>query len=125
FRRSTSLSGWAFRRCCSSTTLKPPSGRDMRRWPGPSPCAPYMGEQWRRMRAFERCECRRVDHVIAGSEVDRDTFRDEYGVTAVSAIPTGVDVHFFCPSQATVTAPNEIVFVGSMDAIPKGDAATG
>jgi sugar transferase (PEP-CTERM/EpsH1 system associated) len=84
----------------------------------------YMGEQWRRMRAFERRECRRFDHVIAVSEVDRDTFRDEYGVTAVSAIPTGVDVDFFRPSPMAVTAPTEIVFVGSMDWMPNSDAVT-
>ena len=81
----------------------------------------YMSEQWRRMRAFERRECRRFDHVAAVSEVDRDTFRDEYGVTAVSAIPTGVDVDFFRPSRTTVAAA-EIVFVGSMDWMPNSDA---
>jgi len=84
----------------------------------------YIGEQWRRMRAFERRECRRFDHVIAVSESDRDTFRDEYGVTAVSAIPTGVDVDFFRPSPTAVTAPREIVFVGSMDWMPNSDAVT-
>ena len=84
----------------------------------------YMGEQWRRMRAFEQRECRRFDHVIAVSEVDRDTFRDEYGVTSVSAIPTGVDVDFFHPSSTAVTAPTEIVFVGSMDWMPNSDAVT-
>jgi sugar transferase (PEP-CTERM/EpsH1 system associated) len=84
----------------------------------------YMGEQWRRMRAFERRECRRFDHVIAVSELDRDTFRDEYGVTAVSAIPTGVDVDFFRPSPTAVTAPTDIVFIGSMDWMPNSDAVT-
>jgi sugar transferase (PEP-CTERM/EpsH1 system associated) len=82
----------------------------------------YMREQWRRMRAFERRECRRFDHVIAVSEVDRDTFRDEYGVRSVSAIPTGVDVDFFHPSPNTATAATEMVFVGSMDWMPNSDA---
>jgi sugar transferase (PEP-CTERM/EpsH1 system associated) len=84
----------------------------------------YMGEQWRRMRAFEQRECRRFDHVIAVSELDRDTFRDGYGVTSVSAIPTGVDVDFFHPSPTAVTASTEIVFVGSMDWMPNSDAVT-
>src|SRR5438445_238766 len=82
----------------------------------------YMGEQWRRMRAFEQRECRRFDHVIAVSEVDRDTFRNEYGVTRVSAIPTGVDVDFFRPSSTAAIASTEIVFVGSMDWMPNADA---
>ncbi len=84
----------------------------------------YMGEQWRRMRAFEQRECRRFDHVIAVSELDRDTFRDGYGLTSVSAIPTGVDVDFFHPSPTVVTVPTEIVFVGSMDWMPNSDAVT-
>jgi glycosyltransferase involved in cell wall biosynthesis len=84
----------------------------------------YMREQWRRMRAFEQRECRRFDHVIAVSELDRDTFRDGYGLTTVSAIPTGVDVDFFRPSFTTVKAPTEIVFVGSMDWMPNSDAVT-
>jgi sugar transferase (PEP-CTERM/EpsH1 system associated) len=84
----------------------------------------YMGEQCRRMRAFEQRECRRFDHVIVVSEVDRDSIRDAYGVTAVSAIPTGVDVDFFRPSSTAVAASTEIVFVGSMDWMPNCDAVT-
>ena len=84
----------------------------------------YMREQWRRMRVFEQRECRRFDHVIAVSELDRDTFRDGYGLTSVSAIPTGVDVDFFHPSPTVVTVPTEIVFVGSMDWMPNSDAVT-
>jgi len=82
----------------------------------------YMGEQWRRMRAFEQRQCQRFDHVIAVSEADRDIFRAEYGVTRVSAIPTGVDVDFFRPSATAMPASTEIVFVGSMDWMPNIDA---
>ncbi len=84
----------------------------------------YMGEQWRRMRAFEASECRRFDRVIAVSEVDRDVFAGEYGVVEPLAVPTGVDVHFFDP-RAVAAAPRsatELVFTGSMDWLPNEDA---
>src|SRR5215470_17123171 len=84
----------------------------------------YLAEQSRRMQAFERQECRRFDHVIAVSDVDRDTFRDKYAVSQVSSIPTGVDVDFFRPSSSPATAPMELVFVGSMDWMPNVDAVT-
>jgi len=82
----------------------------------------YLTEQSRRMQAFERQECRRFDHVIAVSELDRDTFRDTYAVSQVSSIPTGVDVDFFRPSSSAAIAPREVVFVGSMDWMPNVDA---
>jgi sugar transferase (PEP-CTERM/EpsH1 system associated) len=82
----------------------------------------YLTEQSRRMQAFERQECRRFDHVIAVSELDRDTFRDTYAVSQVSSIPTGVDVDFFRPSSSAAIAPRELAFVGSMDWMPNVDA---
>ncbi len=81
----------------------------------------YMREQWRRMRAFERHECRRFDYVIAVSEADRDVFRDDYGVTSVSAVPTGVDTDFFRPSGTVPVRAHEIAFTGSMDWMPNED----
>lgn len=81
----------------------------------------YMREQWRRMRAWERDECRRFDHVIAVSEADRDVFRNDYGVTSVSDVPTGVDTDFFRPSGRVALQPHEIAFTGSMDWMPNED----
>lgn len=81
----------------------------------------YMREQWRRMRAFERQECRRFDHVIAVSDADRETFATDYGVSAVSSVPTGVDTEFFRPSGKVARRPREIVFTGSMDWMPNED----
>ncbi|MCC6927899.1 MAG: glycosyltransferase [Gemmatimonadaceae bacterium] len=81
----------------------------------------YMREQWRRMRAFERHECHRFDHVIAVSDADRDAFREQYGVTSVSSVPTGVDTDFFQPSGAVVRLPHNIAFTGSMDWMPNED----
>lgn len=81
----------------------------------------YLREQWRRMRVFERQECRRFDHVIAVSDVDRDAFRREYGVADVTAVPTGVDTDYFRPSGAVPAARHNIAFTGSMDWMPNED----
>ena len=64
----------------------------------------YMGEQWRRMRAFEASECRRFDRVIAVSEQDRDVFARDYGVAEPLAVPTGVDVDYFDPATMPAAA---------------------
>lgn len=82
----------------------------------------YLGEQWRRMRAFEGRECRRYDHVVAVSPEDRDLLSREYGVPAVSDVPTGVDITYFHPSGRLPRDPNSLVFTGSMDWIPNEDA---
>ncbi|MFL5578510.1 MAG: glycosyltransferase [Gemmatimonadaceae bacterium] len=82
----------------------------------------YMREQWRRMRAFERAECNRFDHVVAVSAQDRETFARDYGVRSVSEVPTGVDTHFFRPAGRAERAPRELVFTGSMDWLPNEDA---
>ena len=82
----------------------------------------YMAEQWRRMEAFEAAECRRFDHVVAVSEQDRELFERDYGVTSASAVPTGVDVHYFEPPAGARRAAHEMVFTGSMDWLPNEDA---
>jgi sugar transferase (PEP-CTERM/EpsH1 system associated) len=81
----------------------------------------YFREQWRRMEAFERAECRRFDHVIAVSAEDRDVFRSAYGVANASDVPTGVDVEFFRPSRTVAREPLDMVFTGSMDWLPNED----
>src|SRR5262249_25521960 len=78
----------------------------------------YLAEQSRRMHAFERQECRRFDHVISVSEVDRDTFPNKYGVAQGSAIPTGGGVDFFRPSvpAAAPTRGNRLRRIHGLDA---------
>jgi glycosyltransferase involved in cell wall biosynthesis len=82
----------------------------------------YLREQWRRTRAFERSQCRRFDHVVAVSPRDAEVFRDQYGVMAVSEIPTGVDTQYFRPMGRVVPEPFDLVFTGSMDWLPNEDA---
>jgi sugar transferase (PEP-CTERM/EpsH1 system associated) len=82
----------------------------------------YLGDQWRKMKIFEKETCRRFDTVIAVSKEDRDQMREEYGVTAVFEVPTGVDTDFFTPSGAQKIEPHNVVFTGSMDWLPNEDA---
>jgi polysaccharide biosynthesis protein PslH len=82
----------------------------------------YLAQQWRRMRAFERAQCRRFDHVVAVSRRDMDVFRGEYGVESVSEVPTGVDTEYFRPTGAVSPDRHDLVFTGSMDWLPNEDA---
>jgi sugar transferase (PEP-CTERM/EpsH1 system associated) len=82
----------------------------------------YLREQWRRMRAFERAQCRRFDHVVAVSRRDMEVFESEYGITKVSEIPTGVDIEYFRPEGGIQPQRCDLVFTGSMDWLPNEDA---
>jgi sugar transferase (PEP-CTERM/EpsH1 system associated) len=82
----------------------------------------FFHNQWRKMLAYERAACRRFDAVIAVSEVDRDLMRDEFGVSAVYDVPTGVDTDYFSPSGKAGREPHGLVFTGSMDWLPNEDA---
>jgi sugar transferase (PEP-CTERM/EpsH1 system associated) len=82
----------------------------------------YMREQWRRMRAFEGAECRRMDRVVAVSGEDCRTLAAAYGISRVDEVPTGVDTDYFRPTGAGTRNRNEIVFTGSMDWLPNEDA---
>jgi polysaccharide biosynthesis protein PslH len=81
----------------------------------------FFHTQWQKMRAFERASCRRFDAVVAVSEVDRALMRDEFGLSNVYEVPTGVDTDYFRP-LAGESAPFELVFTGSMDWMPNEDA---
>ncbi len=81
----------------------------------------YMREQWRRMRRFESEECRRLDQVVAVSTRDADIFRNEYGVSSVSDVPTGVDLEYFSPRVSRPKDNPELIFIGSMDWLPNED----
>ncbi len=82
----------------------------------------YMREQWRRMRRIESEECRRLDQVVAVSASDAEIFRNEYGVSSVSDVPTGVDLEYFSSRVSRPKDNAELIFVGSMDWLPNEDA---
>jgi glycosyltransferase involved in cell wall biosynthesis len=56
------------------------------------------------------------------SSRDAEIFRDEYGVSDVSEIPTGVDTEYFRPAGRVRPEPFDLVFTGSMDWLPNEDA---
>ncbi len=82
----------------------------------------YFSLQARRMERYERAVCRSVRHVIAVSEADRLTFQNQYGVSNVSSVQTGVDLDFFKPPPAAEPQA-DLVFCGSMDWLPNLDGA--
>ncbi len=80
----------------------------------------YFGMQAKRMAAYEGEVCRAARNVIAVSEADAIMMRERYGVSRISAVPTGVDTEFFAP-QGTATPLADLVFLGSMDWMPNID----
>lgn len=82
----------------------------------------YLYGQWLKTRALEKSECRRYDHVIAVSREDSEMMRRDYGVEAVTDVPTGVDTEFFRPQTGAEPEPASLVFTGSMDWLPNVDA---
>lgn len=81
----------------------------------------YFHRQWQRMRQFEKNECQRFDRVIAVSEADARSFTEQYGIQAVSPIPTGVDVDYFADCLSRTEDSRELLFIGSMDWMPNED----
>ena len=80
----------------------------------------YFRRQARLMLDYEGQACRVAKTIIAVSEADAETMRTLYGVSRITAVPTGVDVSFFRPSQEAQPA-TDLVFVGSMDWMPNID----
>lgn len=74
--------------------------------------------QHQKMQRYEGEALRSFTSVVAVSERDADFFRDQYQVTKVEAIPTGVDLDFFAweppPPVDKLHSPT-VVFTGSMD----------
>ncbi len=82
----------------------------------------YLFRQWRKMFDFEAKACPQFDCVVAVSREDSEMMQEQYGVTNVYDVPTGVDTDFFRPSGQRVRKPHHLVFTGSMDWLPNEDA---
>jgi glycosyltransferase involved in cell wall biosynthesis len=85
----------------------------LRRW--------YFRLQASRMFRFERQACRTAARVVAVSEQDARTMQELFGVTRVTAIPTGVDIEGLTPPDPPPDQTIDLVFVGSMDWLPNVD----
>ncbi len=81
----------------------------------------FFSMQARRMFEYEAQVCRESAYVIAVSETDASRMREMFGISKVSAVPTGVDVDFFTPQAAGAAPAADLVFVGSMDWLPNVD----
>lgn len=81
----------------------------------------YMRQQWRRMQRFESHMCRHFDHVVAVSNDDARIMNEQYHVSSVSAVATGVDIAFFASRPVNAHETAELIFVGSMDWMPNDD----
>jgi len=81
----------------------------------------YFREQWRRMERFERRECQRFDRVVAVSRTDAEAIEQDYGVTGVADVPTGVDTEYFRPNGRAAQDARNLVFTGAMDWLPNED----
>ena len=75
--------------------------------------------QWRKMQRFEGAALRRFDKVVAVSEVDKQGFAEQFDVSDVDTIPTGVDLNFF-PYTPSPEA-GRVTFTGSMDWLANQD----
>jgi glycosyltransferase involved in cell wall biosynthesis len=73
----------------------------------------YFGLQARRMQAYEGQVCRAAAGVVAVSEADAEAMRRRFGISRVTAVPTGVDLDYFKPEAVRPVA--DLVFIGSMD----------
>ena len=81
----------------------------------------YLRLQARRLRRYERTQCRRAHQVIAVSSEDRAAIAAEYGVAGCAVVPTGVDLKYFRPARTPCLA-NNLVFTGAMDWLANQDA---
>jgi len=77
--------------------------------------------EWRKMRRYEGTACGAASLTLAVSEVDRAMLATLAPRGRVRAIPTGVDVDYWC-SDGRPEAPANLVFTGSMDWYPNEDA---
>ncbi|MEQ1885802.1 MAG: glycosyltransferase [Bryobacteraceae bacterium] len=78
---------------------------------------------WREYRTLVRDEDRYVRlaaHVLTVSDRDRDEFAKVIDASKITAVPTGVDVDYFAPSEQEPESGN-MVFTGSMDWAPNED----
>lgn len=81
----------------------------------------YLYYQYLKLRAYEARICRRVNHVVAVSELDAKLLRDMAGTSEVTSISNGVDTSYFAPDSRP-RQPDRLVFVGGMTWFPNYDA---
>jgi len=81
----------------------------------------YLFYQYLKLRAYEAQLCRRVNHVVAVSELDAKLIGELAGISNVTSISNGVDTAYFRASEGR-RRPNSLVFVGGLTWFPNQDA---
>ncbi|SEB47825.1 glycosyltransferase family 4 protein [Terriglobus roseus] len=81
----------------------------------------FFGLQARKMAAYEAQICRRSRFVIAVSDIDASRMRNDFSVTRVASVSTGVDVDSLAPPPHADPV-SDLIFSGSMDWLPNIDA---
>lgn len=82
----------------------------------------YIGEQWRKVKNFERVALEWVDGALAVSELDRNHLLQHHPNLPITVVPNGVDLDYFRPMPQPEQRQH-VVFTGSMDWRPNQDAA--
>lgn len=81
----------------------------------------YIGQQYRKVAAFEKEVMGWIDGATAVSEEEAEMIRHRQAGLHVTVIDNGVDLAFFQPGNAVPTG-KKLVFTGSMDWRPNQDA---
>jgi glycosyltransferase involved in cell wall biosynthesis len=81
----------------------------------------FFAMQARKMAKYEGETCRRSRFVIAVSEIDAKRMRNDFSVSHVASVSTGVDVEGLAPPSACKSV-GDLIFSGSMDWLPNIDA---
>jgi polysaccharide biosynthesis protein PslH len=76
----------------------------------------------RKMASYERATLRKFRHIIAVSENDRQQMLAMDSSSAISIVPTGVDIEQYRVAPASSSHSSKILFLGSMDWEPNIDA---
>lgn len=80
----------------------------------------YLRLQAKRMFDYEQHVCRTVSRIVAVSDSDARLMQTMFGVSEVTAVPTGVDVAYF-RHHGSAEPVADLMFVGSMDWMPNSD----
>jgi polysaccharide biosynthesis protein PslH len=78
--------------------------------------------EFRKMLAYERAILRRVDHIIAVSQHDRNLMAAWVDPARITVVPTGVDLEEYSPQNSSTDKGLLLMFVGAMDSKPNVDA---
>ncbi len=81
----------------------------------------FLKRQWRKMERFERANLSRASRIVAVSNDDARSIRDEFGMPRVDVVDNGIDRDYFADVNGSRDA-RRILFLGALDWRPNLDA---